>query len=341
MKVFNNFYDEMVSHENLFNAWQSFKSGKTRKSDVAAFEYQREVNLFKLYEDLMSQKYKHGGYERFFVNDQKRREIHKSTIRDRVVHVLLARALERMYQPNFIANSFACQTDKGIHYALRRVTIAARRFSLNYTRNFWYLKCDIKKFFDNIDHVALVSILRKKVKDEKFLWLMDEVIDSFFKNNTERGLPLGNFTSQWLANVYLNELDYFAKHALKIKHYFRYSDDILIFGETRGYLLDKLNKIRLFLTGKLSLVLHENKIFIKKFGQGIDFVGYRILPHHVIMKSALKRRMLRKMKERKEELSHEYIGSGCYVAALNSYCGWLKHCCGHKLQNELLYQNLD
>jgi len=337
MKTVHNVYNELVSLDNIFSAWKAFKSGKTRKKEVMEFENKLEDNLFDLHNKLVKKIYKHSEYKKFIIADPKQRTIHKAEIKDRLVHTLTAKKLEQIYQPIFIAHSYSCQPNKGIHKALRDLLSFSRKASSNFTRNFWYLKGDIRKFFDNIDHQILLQVLKKKIKDEKFLWLIWQVVNSFHKDRKGQGLPLGNFTSQWLANVYLNELDYYVKHDLTIKYYLRYADDFLIISRSRDDLLKHLGKIKLFVEKKLQLALHGNKVFIKKFSSGIDFVGYRVLPRRVIIRKNIRKRIVKKTKERQIQLLDNEIGLWKYYETINSYLGWLKHGHNHKLSNKIIY----
>lgn len=320
-------------------AWRSFRSGKSHKECVIEFEHNLENNLFALKAELENLSYCHGKYQRFVVHDPKQRIIHKAEVRDRVIHTLAARKLEEIYQGSFIAHSFSCQRDRGTHRALKSVTTMCRRQSCNYTRNFWYLKCDVKKFFDNIDHETLLKILRRKIQDEKFILLIGKILESFCAGAPGRGLPLGNFTSQWLGNIYLNELDYFVKQRLKIKNYVRYADDFVILDARREILEKYLEEIRKFLAGHLKLTLHPDKIILKKFSAGIDWVGYRVLPHHVISKSATAKRLFKKLKFRQKELTENRISPWRYYQTVNSYLGQLKHCAGHKLSNQIIFND--
>ncbi|MFH0779276.1 MAG: reverse transcriptase domain-containing protein [Parcubacteria group bacterium] len=337
MKIAHNFYDKLISLENIFRAWRIFRSGKAGKKEVMEFEHNIENNLFALCEELKIGCYKHGGYERFIVRDPTERIIHKAQTRDRVVHTLVAKKLEEIYQPMFIAHSYACQQERGIHKALLDLVKFSRKASMNYRQDFWCLKCDIRKFFDNIDHGVLIDILNQKIKDEKFLQLIKAIVDGFCQGAAGKGLPLGNFTSQWLANIYLNELDYFVKQDLKAQYYLRYADDFLLLNRSRDELERGLAWIGEFLNGELKLELHPDKISIKKFSAGVEFVGYKVLPHHVLLKKSATKRMLAKMDARKSQLRSGEIGQWKYCETLNAYFGWLKHCDSYRLMNEILY----
>lgn len=252
---------------------------------------------------------------------------------------LAARKLEEIYQGSFIAHSFSCQDDRGAHRALKSVIAMCRRQSCNYTRNFWYLKGDVKKFFDNIDHGVLLKILSRKIKDEKFIWLIGKILESFCAGTPGIGLPLGNFTSQWLGNIYLNELDYFVKQRLKIKHYARYADDLIILGASREGLAGVLEEIKSYLSNTLKLILHPDKIMLNKFTGGIDWVGYKILPHYAVLRKQTRNRMMEKLKMRQEELAMGKIAPQKHYETVNSYLGQLKHCRGHKLSDKIIYNS--
>jgi len=340
MRLVNNFYDEMTGMENFYRAWQCFRLGKSKKMVVQKFVYNLENNLFKLKDELDNLTYRHGDYEKFLVYDPKQRIIHKAEIRDRLVHTILAKKLEKIYQPRFIPHSFACQNGRGTHRALFALFKMCRRKSSNFTNNFWYLQCDIRKFFDNINHEILLKIICQTVRDQKFIWLLQEVIESFYCEKSNTGLPLGNFTSQWLGNIYLNELDYFIKNELKLKYYARYADDFIILHDSCEYLEVVLNNAKRFLSERLNLIIHPNKIILKKFTAGIDWVGYRILPRSITMKPATARRMFKKLKLRQKLLIANKITPWMYCETVNSYFGQLKHCTNKSLAEKIIYNFL-
>ena len=339
MKVFHNIFPEIIKIENILKVWQEFKSGKANKIDVISFERNLEDNLFELFQELKEKNYKHSPYWGFKISDPKPRNIHKAEIKDRIVHYLISKELERIYESTFFPWSYSSRKGKGIHKALRDLIKTSRKLSGNYTRNFYYLKCDIKKFFDSIDHQVLIEILKKKIKDKDFLWLLDEIIRSFHSElGRNKGIPLGNLTSQYFANIYLNQLDCFIKQDLKIKFYFRYADDFLILDKGRKALEDLLLKISKFLKEKLSLKLHPERLKIGKFSWGIDFVGYIILPHYILPRIKTKRRALERMKEQFRLFQEERIGLKDIKATIDSYLGLLKHCDSYEFQRELKNQ---
>ncbi|MBI4157289.1 hypothetical protein HY502_00365 [Candidatus Woesebacteria bacterium] len=179
MKIYKNVFEKIVSLENLFLSWNNFRHDKRKRFDVQQFEFNLEKNLFKLHKDLKNQTYKHGFYKPFYIQDPKQRLIHKAEVRDRVIHHAIFRVLNPIFEESFIPNSFSCRIGKGIHKGVEVLRRILRKVSRNNTRACFALKCDIKKFFDSIDHEILLKILGKRVKDEKAMWLLSQVIDSF------------------------------------------------------------------------------------------------------------------------------------------------------------------
>lgn len=308
MEVYKHIFDQTVSPEHLFFAWEEFKKGKTSRKDVQTFEWKLEEHIFQLHRDLAAKTYRHGLYHAFHICDPKQRQIHKATVRDRIVHHAVFAGLNPIFEPTFIAHSFSCRKGKGTHKGVDALETMLRKVSRNHTRSCFALKCDIHRFFASVDHSILLGILRKKINDDRMMKLLSVIITSF-----PEGIPIGNLTSQLFANVYMNEFDQFVKHTLKIKQYIRYTDDFIIVSEDERYLRDLLPFIGAFLDSHLHLVLHPHKVSIRKYRQGIDFLGYVVLPHHRVLRTKTKRRMIRKLEENATEQS------------LQSYLGVLSH----------------
>lgn len=304
--------------ENLFLAWHEFKKGKTKRKDVLQFEFNLEDNLFQLYQELRNKIYEHSHYSSFYVQDPKLRHIHKAEIRDRIVHHLVSNYLNSIYDKTFIHDSYSCRINKGTHKAINRLKHFSLKQSRNNKINFYCLKCDIKRFFDSIDHDILSELLKRKIKDKHILWLIREIIDSFQKDK-DKGIPLGNLTSQYFTNIYLNELDQFIKHKLRVKHYIRYTDDFVILDKGKECLENLIGPIEKFLKNRLNLSLHPDKITIGKYNQGIDFLGYVTLPYCRVLRTKTKKRMFKKANQKN----------------IQSYSGVLSHCCGYKLRKKL------
>lgn len=330
--------DNLFTLDNLFDAWCEFKVGKQNKPDVMNFEFNLENNIFTLHEELITKKYIHQPYYTFKIWDPKFRIINKAEVRDRVVHHLLFRYLEKSFQPSFICHSYSCQIGKGTHKAVADVNMALRKISKNYTTSVWSLKLDIKKFFASVDHATLLNLLRRKVSDRDVLWLLGKVVNSYHTPGAfGTGMPIGNLTSQIFANIYLSELDYFVKFVLREKYYFRYADDFLFLNTDKNH-LKKLEKlVGDFVFEKLKLIIHPDKIIYRKFNQGVDFIGYVLLPHHTILRTKTKRRMFKKVEQKFRQYHAEKIDTECFNQTVQSYLGMLKHCNGFGLRAALTF----
>ncbi len=277
-------------------------------------------NIFALHQELSEKTYIHKQYKAFKINDPKPRDIHKASVRDRLVHHAIYRTLYPYFDRRFIFDSYSCRLNKGTHKAINRFRTYGRKVSQNNSRTAWVLKCDIRKFFANIDHQILKEILNYYIDDTNTLWLLEKVIDSFYTGeNFDIGLPLGNLTSQLLINIYMNEFDQHIKRVLKVQYYIRYADDFVIFHENKQYLINLLPHISEFLGIRLKLSLHPKKVFIKPLNRGIDFLGWVHFPHHRVLRTSTKRRMFNKLKRNHSN------------SAIVSYKGLLKHGNTHKL----------
>jgi retron-type reverse transcriptase len=255
-------------------------------------------------------------------------------VRDRVLHQAVFRILYPIFDQHFIFDLYSSRIDKGTHKASKRLFIALRKESKNWRQSVFVLKCDIKKFFDSIDHGILFELIKKKVFDDDALLLIDEILKSFEKY-PNIGLPLGNVTSQLFANIYLNELDQFIKHKLKVRHYLRYADDFILILEDENLLMAHKKEIESFLKQNLKLELHPDKVFIRKLKRGVDFVGYVILPNAVVLRTKTKKRILKKLKKAREELDAGKLEKEKFDEVLSSYLGVLKHCKGLEIKRQI------
>lgn len=275
-------------------------------------EFERHLMhyVLTLEQELVKGTYHHAGYYAFRISDPKPRDIHKASVRDRLLHHALYRQLYPFFDRTFIADSYSCRKGKGTHKAMDRFRTFARKVSKNHTRTCWVLKCDIRKFFASIDQQILKEILDGYIPDERTMRLLGRVIDSFDSGVPGKGLPLGNLTSQLLVNVYMNELDQFVKHRLKAKHYIRYADDFVIMSEDRNWLLSILPQMRTFLREHLALELHPQKVSIETVASGVDFLGWVHFPEHRVLRTVAKRRMFARIRRKnaKEETVQSYLG---------------------------------
>jgi RNA-directed DNA polymerase len=304
-------YDSITSLENLYGAWMEFVGGKKYKKDVAEFALSLSKNVFNLHEDLKNKTYKHSEYVSFKITDPKARDIHKSSVRDRLLHHAIYKILYPYFDKKFIPDSCSCRLGKGTHKANERFKHFTRKVSKNNTRTCWILKCDIRKFFANIDHKILIQVLERHIDDKDTVWLLSRVIESFnTKGKIGVGLPLGNLTSQLLVNIYMNEFDQFVKHELKEKYYIRYADDFVFMSESKSHLQKLIPKISYFLEEKLNLGLHPDKLFIKTLSSGLDFLGWVHFQKHKVLRTATKKRMFRNIEKKpgKRETIQSYLG---------------------------------
>jgi len=326
---FNHRYNDIVSFENLLTSWQEFLRGKKNRKDVATFTLHFSDNLVTLHQDLITKQYRHGGYFAFKISDPKPRDIHKASLRDRIVHHALYRSLYPYFDRQFIFDSYSCRLGKGTYKAMDRARSFGLKVSQNNTKTAWVLKGDIRKFFASIDHTVLKKILRDSIEDPDTMWLLEQVIDSFSTDGKPNvGLPLGNLTSQLLVNIYMNQFDQFVKRSLKEKYYIRYADDFLIFSQSKVYLEELIPKLSQYLETNLKLSLNSKKVFIKTLASGVDFLGWIHFSHHRILRTATKHHMLKRLQGNNS------------LETLNSYLGMLGHGNTFKLSQKIMTESL-
>lgn len=340
MKIWHNLYHQLTTKQNVFIGWKEFRVGKKRKKDVILFENDLDANLEDLYQTLKQKIYQPGEYIGFCIKDPKIRLIHKATVRDRVVHHIVSNKLGPIFEPTFIAHSYSCRKNKGTHRGVLVLQKMALKVSKNNSKICWSVKCDVRKFFASVNHKILFEILSERIRDEDFLNLLWKIISSFYSDRTtdpknKKGIPIGNLTSQFFSNIYMNELDQFIKHELKVKYYLRYADDFVILSESKEYLEKIILPIEKFLNKKLDLGFHPNKIIFRKLSSGIDFLGYIIFPYHILPRTKTKRRLLRKIKAKIDDFKSGKITEEKLNETIQSYLGYLSHAKSHQFQKHL------
>ncbi len=279
-KTHKHLFEQIVSLPNLFGAARDALRGKRSRSPAASFFADLEGEVVTLRDELESETYQHGAYHYFTIHEPKERMVAAAPFRDRVVHHAIVRVLTPIFEPRFISDSFACRKGKGTHAALERAA--------EFTRQYRYaLKCDVRKYFPSVDHEVLQQRLARVIADDRALDLIGRVLashrdgtaqewggaDLFSVAERPRGLPIGNLTSQFLANVYLDPLDHFVKEELRVKGYVRYVDDFLLFHDERAVLRDWGNRVREKLA-ELRLEIHPDKYRLQPTRCGVDFVGF-------------------------------------------------------------------
>jgi retron-type reverse transcriptase len=335
MKDPENLFEKMLSTEHLFQCWNHFRQGKRKRKDVQYFERHLEDNLFALREELRDLNYQHGPYHQFLVFDPKQRFISKARVKDRVVHEMVHSVLSGEFDQEFIFHSLSSRVGKGTHLGISLLQRMIRRVSCNGTKACFGLKMDIKRFFDTVDQQILKTLIRKRIDDEKFLKITEIIIDGFRTDQTQRGIPLGNVTSQLFANIYLHELDLFVKHELRESYYLRYCDDFIFLSHNENHLKSLIDPIREFLKNRLRLELHPSKIVLKKLSQGIDFIGYVLFPKHTLVRTRTKQRMFKKLREAEKLYLKEEISRESLDQTVQSYLGILSHANQHTLSQAI------
>ena len=325
MKIqFTHTYEYIISLENFLAAWKEFANGKRTRKDVQEFERNLMDNIISLHQDLATKIYRHAPYHAFDISDPKPRNIHKATVRDRLLHHALYRTLYPFFDKTFIADSYSCRIGKGTHKAMNRFRSLFYIASKNNTRTCWVLKCDIRKFFANINHAVLMEILSEYISDKDTRALLYEIIGSFSSARPGVGLPLGNLTSQLFVNVYMNKFDQFVKHKLGAQYYIRYADDFVILSHDKKWLAKILREVSDFLQSNLRLQLHPDKVSIQTVASGVDFLGWVHFSDHRVLRTTTKRRMFRRIEEKSGK-----------IETVQSYLGLLGHGNAEKLKQEV------
>lgn len=305
MKRYGKLWETLISFENLYSAFRKAIRGKRLRPDVAQFIVNAESNLLTLREELSNKTYQPGLYDTFYVYEEKKRLISAAPFRDRVVHHALCNMLDPIFERCFIPDLYSNRSGKGQHQAVRRAQHFARTFP-------YVLKCDIKKYFPSIDHAIMKGLLRKKIKCRDTLWLADLILDrsnpqvpvtDYFPGDDlltpvqrRKGLPIGNQTSQFFANIYLNPLDHFVKEVLRIHGYLRYVDDFLLFSRDKHCLWEQKEAIKQFLL-PYRLRLKPNGVTLFRVRDGFSFLGYRVFPEVILINRKAILRFRRNVKQ--------------------------------------------
>lgn len=328
-------YKKLVSIEHLFSAWKKFSKGKLKRSDISAFWINLEDNIFNLYDELTNLSYIPREYSSFVVTDPKRRIIHKAEVRDRIVHEIVFEYLNTIFDKSFIFHSYSSRVEKGTHRAVIHSQKFCQKIYKTHKYSCFGLKCDIKSFFDSVDHKILFELIKRKVKDTYILSLVWLII-SHFEKKPNKGIPLGNMTSQIFANIYMNELDFYMKNVLKTKYYLRFNDDFIIFHHDRNYLQELITIIRDFLDKNLQLMLPDSKLSIRSLRQGIDFLGMVILPYGLVHRTKSKKRMMTKININNKSWLNNQISYTKYMNSINSYLGMIKISNSYNLRKTII-----
>lgn len=350
MTVLDGVYDAICDYEELYQSHLKARRGKRYREDVLRFSDNLEENLIELQNELIWQTYEVGRYRAFYVHEPKLRLVMALQYRDRVVQWAIYRKLYPFYDKTFIEDSYACRIDKGVHKAVDRLQYWLKQVNRK-PGKWYYLKLDISKYFCRIDHLVLIDILRRRIKDERLMLLLEKIINSEDTRFglpagyspeectddmwlTDVGMPIGNLTSQLFANIYLNELDQLCKHSLRLHYYIRYMDDVIILLDSKEELHRIKAEIEAFLRDFLHLDLNK-KTAIRPCSLGLEFCGFKLWPTHRKLKKQTARRIIRHVKKMCQLMQGGEITRKQFDRAAASYRGVMKHCNSFGLRRKL------
>jgi retron-type reverse transcriptase len=351
MKTYRNLYPQVYDFENLYVSYWAARRAKRGRVEVARFEAQVEDALFRLQEELRDETYQPGAYCHFYIYEPKKRKISAAPFRNRVVHHALVNVIEPIFERRFIHDSYACRVGKGTHRALNRCTEFVKRYP-------FVLQCDVAKFFPTIDHAILLSILGRTIADAQVLRLCERIVrsgegvldgerelhwfpgDDLFAPLRPQGLPIGNLTSQFWANVYLNDLDQFVKRTLKCRAYVRYADDFLLFHDDKAALHAWLGELRDFAATRLRLLLHPAKCQVFPTRSGVPFLGFHHFATHRRLKRPTVVRFRRRLRRMQQAYAQGLISIEKVGASIQSWCAHAAHGSTRRLRSQILRQTI-
>lgn len=344
-RTYRNLWPQLVSWENLVVAYQKCRRRKRYLRQATCFDYAWEANLLQLQRELASGIYEPGSYRHFYIYEPKRRKISAAPFRDRVVHHALVKTLEPLYERRFIHDSYACRKGKGTHRAIHR--------AMHYLRRHKYcLKTDVVRFFPNVDHEVLIQLLTKSIRDEQVMWLVKTIVgsgeavlakeatqlyfpgDDLFSVLRPKGLPIGNLTSQFLANVLLDPVDHFVKEELRVPGYVRYADDLILFGDDKRRLWDIYAALNERLAA-IRLKFHPNKTVIRPSATGIKFLGFVIKPTEIRVQQAGLKRFNRRLRYLKWACRNRLIDARAVTASLTAWVAHAQHANSSGIRQEV------
>jgi len=342
MKSQRNLFDKITTFDNLLRAAQKAQKGKRFKEACAVFNLNLEKELIQLQRELKEKTYRHGNYNDFFVYDPKQRLISAAPYRDRVVHHALCNLIEPIFDRSFIEDSYACRKGRGTHAAVNRYSHYARKYQ-------YVLKCDIQRYFQSVDQKTLLDIIARKIRCAETLWLIREIIcsrndatslfyfegdDLFTPVQRKKGIPIGNLTSQFFANVYLDGFDHFVKEALRLP-YIRYVDDFVAFSNNKERLQQAKQAMTDFLAS-LRLKVHPKKCRIYQVREGVRFLGYRIFSTHRLLVKDNVLRMRRRLKKMSALYREGQISLKRLHQSVQSWIGHASHADTYRLRSRIL-----
>lgn len=363
-----------IELKELFEAYYSCRYNKRNTANAIAFEIDYESKLIQLCNQINNGTYQIGRSIAFIVNKPVKREIFAADFRDRIVHHLIINKLNHLFEKEFINDSYGCRINKGTHFGIKRVDTFIRKCSKNYTKDCYVLKLDIQGFFMHINKNILWQKLELFInekyhqKDKAFILKLSKQVvfnnptqnciikgkrsnwndlpnsKSLFHSPTNSGLPIGNLTSQVFANFYMNTLDHYIKHNLKIKYYGRYVDDFVIVHENKAYLKSLISHFTTFLHSTLKLTLHPKKIHLQHYKKGVKFIGAVILPNRIYIGNRTKGNFYNAIAKQNQIVQNRKPTKAeqeALLSSLNSYLGIMKHYKSFNLRKQMIFKNKD
>jgi retron-type reverse transcriptase len=313
MKRHGNLFNKIVEIENLKLAYKKAKKGKSTKSFVVRFDKNAEARLLDIQNILLTNYFKTSNYHTKWVHEPKRRLIYVLPFSpDRIVQHAIMNIVEPIWDNLLISDSYACRTGKGLHAGSKRCMEFVRKFK-------YCLKCDIAKFYPSINQDILFNIIQRKIKCKPTLNLLEEIIYSIPGG---KNVPIGNYTSQWFGNLYLNELDQHLKHQHKVKQYIRYCDDFVLFDNSKQFLNDMASAIKTFCNEELELSLSKCDLF--PINQGVDFLGYRHFPDYILLRKSTSKRVKKRLRILPKLLESGKVTLEHFRSSIASTKGWLR-----------------
>ena len=328
MKRHGNLWSKITDMDNIYRAYLLARKGKSWQDTIKRFNRSLDKNLFAIQKLLINKTFRTSSYKERIIYEPKERIIYKLPFNpDRIVQHALMRIIEPIWDKMFIYDSYACRKGKGIHVGSRRTMEFVRK-------NKYCLKMDISKFYPSVDHDVLFEIIQRKIKCNDTLWLIKDIIYSYPDG---KNVPIGNYTSQWFGNLYMNELDQYLKHEHEIKYYLRYCDDFCVFHNDKKFLREVTEIINDFLKDRLKL--HLSKCDLFPVSRGVDFLGYRHFPKYILIRKSTVKRIKKRLSQLPRMLSKGYISIDQYRSSLASTIGWLKWANSYNLKKSLnLYE---
>lgn len=330
MKRHGNLFDQIIDIDNLRLAHKNARKGKTYYTDVKLIDSDTDRYLWQLHESLKNKTFTTSTYTTKQIHEPKPRLIYKLPyFPDRIVHHAIMNILQPIWNKTFIYDLYSAIPGKGLHAGSYRL----RQFMLDRENTKYCLKFDVSKFYPSINHDILLEKIRKKIKCNDTLWLLEDIVRSPGGNTNT---PIGNYLSQYFSNIYMSDFDHWIKEEKRMCYYIRYCDDGVILHKSRGVLMNLLMEIDEYLREELDLTLNPKTTILSVDRQGIDFLGYRTFRDHIL----LRKTSLKNFKRRVRDIEINRVDHGSVVSSVMSYIGWLKHCDSHTLLNKYIFRNL-